>query len=407
VLLFVQYSRNGMGYRFRKSFKLAPGVRMNLRGSGLSWTLGPRWASVGIGKRGTFLNSGIPGSGLSSRQRIGGSTSTRTARSVPAKTHVSVTVQVADDGSVFFFDPQGNPLPDRLVDVVKRQQGGAIRDLIQQKCDEINEQVTALGEIHLHTPDPGVKPSYEVRWFEPQTPVRPSPKRPGILGALFKRTRERIERENAEAQKRHEQDMAMWQAAKRCFEEAESRRKRFIENDIYTDVSAMEAFLEENLQAIVWPRETNVSTEIRDRGSLIFIDVDLPEIEDMPSRTASAPQRGYKLSVKEMSPAQLQRLYMSHIHGIGFRIIGEAFAALPNAQQLVLSAFSQRPSSATGQVSDEYLYSARVVRDSWSRIAFDRLQNLDVVEALGQFDLRRNMTKTGRFRAIEPFGPSS
>ncbi|HYV03816.1 MAG TPA: hypothetical protein VFB82_04485 [Blastocatellia bacterium] len=169
----------------------------------------------------------------------------------------------------------------------------------------------------------------------------------------------------------------------------------------------MEAFLEENLQAIVWPRETNVSTEIREGGSLIFIDVDLPEIEDMPSRTASAPQRGYKLSVKEMSPAQLQRLYMRHIHGIGFRIIGEAFAALPGAQQLVLSAFSQRPSSVTGQVSDEYLYSARVVRDSWCRIAFDRLQNLDVVEALAQFDLRRNMTKTGRFKAIEPFGPSS
>src|SRR6266404_3149368 len=101
-----------MGCRFRKSFKLAPGVRMNLSGSGLSWTLGPRGASVGIGKRGTFLNSGIPGTGLSSRQRIGGSTSTRTVRSVPATTHVAVTVQVADDGSVFFFDPQGDPLPD-------------------------------------------------------------------------------------------------------------------------------------------------------------------------------------------------------------------------------------------------------------------------------------------------------
>jgi hypothetical protein len=39
-----------MGFRFRKSFKLAPGVRMNLSGSGLGWTLGPRGASIGIGK---------------------------------------------------------------------------------------------------------------------------------------------------------------------------------------------------------------------------------------------------------------------------------------------------------------------------------------------------------------------
>lgn len=379
---------------------------MNLSGSGLSWSLGPRGASVGIGKRGAFLNSGIPGTGLSSRQRIGGS-STRATRSLPAKTNLSVTVQVRDDGSVFFVDTRGNPLPDHLVGIVKRQQGGAIRGLIQQKCDEINEQISALGEIHLHTANPSVKPRYEAIRFEPQSPVRPKPRRPGILAALFKSRRERIERENAEAVERHERDIERWQAEKKAFEEAENHRKKFIEHDIYTDVSAMEAFLEENLQAIVWPRETIVSAEIHDRGKLIFIDVDLPEIEDMPSRTASAPQRGYKLSVKEMSSTQLQRLYMRHIHGIGFRIIGEAFAALPIAEQVVLSAFSQRPSLATGQVSDEYLYSVRVVRDSWSLIAFDGLQKLDVVEALAQFDLRRNMTKTGRFKAIEPFAPGS
>jgi hypothetical protein len=110
-----------------------------------------------------------------------------------------------------------------------------------------------------------------------------------------------------------------------------------IERNIYTDVAAMELFLEENLQGIVWPRETNVSAEILDGGKRVFIDVDLSEIEDMPSKTASVPQRGYKLSVKDMSPAQVQRLYMRHVHGIGFRIISEAFAALPSIQEIILS----------------------------------------------------------------------
>ena len=44
-----------MGFRFRKSVKLAPGVRMNFSKSGASWTLGGKGASVGIGKRGTDL----------------------------------------------------------------------------------------------------------------------------------------------------------------------------------------------------------------------------------------------------------------------------------------------------------------------------------------------------------------
>ncbi len=380
---------------------------MNLSGSGIGWTLGPRGASVGIGRRGTFLNTGVPGTGLHSRQRIGGSTSARSTSSSLSRMNFAATIQVGADGSLNFFDAGGNPLADSLIKAAKRQQGHAIHDLIQQKCDEINKQIEALGEIHLYTPDPSVKRAYTVQGFEPPFPLRPTPKRLGILAAVFKKWRERIEEKNANAQERYEREISTWEAAKHQFEQEQDRRKKFIEYDIYTEVSAMEAFLEENLLAIVWPRETIVSAEMCDGGKLVFIDVDLPEIEDLPNKTASAPQRGYKLSVKEMSAGQSQRLYMKHIHGIGFRIIGEALSALPNAQLVVLSAFSQRPNPATGQVGDEYLYSVRVDRDSWSRIAFDGLQNLDVVEALAQFDLRRNMTKTGRFKAIEPFAPNS
>lgn len=54
-----------MGFRFRKSVKLFPGLRLNLSKSGTSWTFGGPGASVNINDdkiRGTV---GIPGSGLS------------------------------------------------------------------------------------------------------------------------------------------------------------------------------------------------------------------------------------------------------------------------------------------------------------------------------------------------------
>jgi Protein of unknown function (DUF4236) len=378
---------------------------MNLSGSGVSWTLGPRGASLGIGKRGTFLNSGIPKTGVYTRQRIGGSSSSRSRGLSATYTGVSIKVEVTDDGTVYFEDADGNPLPEHLVTATKKQQGDAIRDLIQQKCDEINAQIEALGGIHLYTPDPNSMPQYQMQRYQEPPPTKPIPGRPGLLVSLFKRKRARHEEENTEKELQYEQALKDWQAAKRRFEESERRRKDFVERDIYSDLGAMEKFLEENLQSIIWPRETTVATEILDEGQRIFLDVDLPEIEDMPNKKASVPQRGYKLSVKEMSAAQVQRLYMRHIHGVGFRIIGETFAALPTAQEVVLSAFSQRPKAATGQVTEEYLYSVRVERTAWSRIRFDNLQNLDIVEALAQFDLRRNMTKTGSFKAIEPLGP--
>ncbi len=68
-----------MGFRFRKSFKLMPGVRVNLSSKGLSTTVGVRGASVNISKRGTYLNTGIPGTGISSRTRIGSNTRNSTS----------------------------------------------------------------------------------------------------------------------------------------------------------------------------------------------------------------------------------------------------------------------------------------------------------------------------------------
>ena len=54
-----------MGFRFRKSFRLAPGVRLNLSKSGLSTTLGVPGANVNIRGRRVRRTVGIPGSGLS------------------------------------------------------------------------------------------------------------------------------------------------------------------------------------------------------------------------------------------------------------------------------------------------------------------------------------------------------
>lgn len=60
-----------MGWRFRRSIRLFPGLRLNLSKSGVSMTAGIRGLSVTTGKRGTYMNAGLPGTGLYSRQRIG------------------------------------------------------------------------------------------------------------------------------------------------------------------------------------------------------------------------------------------------------------------------------------------------------------------------------------------------
>jgi hypothetical protein len=61
-----------MGFRFQKRISLLPGVRINLSKSGASASVGPRGADVNIGPHGMTTNAGIPGTGLSYRQKVGG-----------------------------------------------------------------------------------------------------------------------------------------------------------------------------------------------------------------------------------------------------------------------------------------------------------------------------------------------
>lgn len=392
-----------MTVRFRKSIKLAPGLRLS--GSGLSWSLGPRGASVGIGKRGTYLNTGIPGTGLYVREKISGGASSSARSSLSptpsATTSVTLTVSIDDDGLLTFKDAQGNLVPEWQIDAAKKQQGDKIKALIQDTCDKLNEQVEALGKIHEYTSPP--KPHiFKPMPFAEPLPIQPTTKVPGFFCRWFESCVAKVEVTNIREAGQYNAALQAWNQKNAAHEASNETEKSFLDRLNSGDVETIEQYFGAVLQDIAWPKETLVTFEIPKQG-ILAADVDLPEIEDMPNKSASVPQRGYKLSVKEMGPTWVQKLYMRHVHAIGFRIAGEAFAASPKIEQVILSTYSQRPDKATGQIRDEYLYSVKITRDEWHSINFENLEQLDVVEALTRFELRRDMTKTGVFKPIQPF----
>lgn len=58
--------------KFRKRVKVFPGFYLNFSNSGVSSTIGVRGASINFSKKGTYLNTGIPGTGFYDRKRIDG-----------------------------------------------------------------------------------------------------------------------------------------------------------------------------------------------------------------------------------------------------------------------------------------------------------------------------------------------
>ena len=66
-----------MSWRFRKTFKVLPGVKLNLTRHGLSATLGAAPFSINVGPRGVYRNVSIPGTGIWSRERLDAPSSQR------------------------------------------------------------------------------------------------------------------------------------------------------------------------------------------------------------------------------------------------------------------------------------------------------------------------------------------
>lgn len=60
-----------MAIRFRKSFKLAPGLRLNIGKKGASVRVGPKGAGYTVGTSGQRVSASIPGTGVGFSSKVG------------------------------------------------------------------------------------------------------------------------------------------------------------------------------------------------------------------------------------------------------------------------------------------------------------------------------------------------
>jgi len=391
-----------MSLRFRKTITLAPGLRLNLGARGASLSAGPRGASVTFGRNGLFGNVGLPGTGLSYRTRLDGprgSAADPEEPEAPAEL-IPITATIGADGGLVLTDPDGAPLSADAREAALWRNRATLTDLLERRSKELNDWSDRLIRPHLNTPAPGsIAAAFVSDPFELPRLEKPDPVDTGLFASWFG-GRERAEARYQEELSAYRAAISEWRAAEENHrveqEAARSRHERWRNGD---GAAAHERF-ETRLGAISWPRETLVS--YRTSGAELQADVDLPELEDMPPETAKAIKREMRVAMSVKGETERRLDYATHVHSIGFRIAGEAFAAMPGLGSVLISGFSQRQSRATGRVQEEYLYSVRIERSGWERIDFSRLDQIDPVEALTRFDLRQDMTRTGVFRPVLP-----
>lgn len=397
-----------MSLRFRKTITLAPGLRINLGARGVSLSAGPRGASVTLGRNGLFGNVGLPGTGLSYRTRLDGRRGSAADPDDPevdapeaVQEVVPITATIGSDGALLLTDPAGAPLSADAREAALRRNRSALTDLLERRARELNDWADRQIRSHLGTPTLGsLTAPFVPAPFDLPRPEKPDPAATGLLSSWFG-GRERAEARYQEELAAYRAAISGWRAAEENHrveqEAARARHQRWRGGD----PAAGQGLFEDRLSAISWPRETLVSYQTS--GAELQADVDLPEIEDMPAETARVLRDEMRVAMRPKGETERRLDYVTHVHSIGFRIAGEAFAAIPTLRSVLVSGFSQRQSRSTGRVEEEYLFSVRIDRDGWDRIDFSHLDAIDPSDALARFDLRRDMTRTGVFRPIIPF----
>lgn len=441
-----------MGVRFSKRIKIAPGLKINVGLGGASITAGVRGASINVGKRGIYANAGIPGTGFSYRQKISSSgrlredrrEAKRLAQQIAELRQLeqvsSISLSLTHDGKLEVAGKNGMQLSGKDLKLAYEINASTIQDWIEAEAMKISGDSDLIENIHLDSMDVNDFPEFDIVEFCQPFPVAPDylaipvepkyspPKKlPGILAwikpllahnenklkkyeehygiHLFKHKAdaEIVKNHNHKLSLAHDESVANWNKEKIVHDSSQKELGNEFDRKLREDESFMDSVLEQAIHSLEWPRETLLSYEFRNRCAEVYLDIDLPEIEDLPTKQASVAANGRKINIKNKAVKTLQFEYLKHISGIALRSACCVFASLPSVSLVVVSGYSQRLEKGTGKINDEYLYSVRFTRNGLEELDFDALEHVDPAETICMFEHRRKITTTGLIKPISPF----
>ena len=449
-----------MAWRFRKSVKIAPGIRLNFSKSGMSTTIGGRGSSINIGKRGVYHNMSIPGTGLSNRTRLASgarqssSSKKRTGQSSdrtlsPARQNQgsgqrrSVQIKLDSTGKLAFFDEAGREITDaRLIAFIKRtpefkaEKARLFAQLRERGDDLIEDEQEKLEKIIcLHQQAPAIRTAasyeHELATLKPQRAIRrqfdkPMPAPEDVQDEVSRETdcavttkafwkvkalKEAYFKEHFE--QRYRERVAAWQAEKDAFDAEENaacsiqdemfyaeyaKRAELLPALIAGDADAIEEEARAWIEACQLPFAASTQYEYRPGQRLLMVDIDLPEIDDLPQMEHVQLKSG-ALREKQKSQTKLRQEYAQCVFGFVVYATANLFNVSPAVDYVCASAYTQRRNKIGDEVN-VYILSVLFDRERFMRCAY---AGHDPESTCMAFPNRCKLTKTKAFGAIVPY----
>lgn len=392
---------------------------------------GRRGASVNIGPRGTYVTTGIPGSGISSRKKIGGKPQ-RGPERAKEQIIVNLTVTLDEFGKPIIKDANGDIISDgNTLKKIKRQENykEVVRNLVISRKEELGKANSAFLEIYKLTPSLQEIKSIESRSndikFQEYIKATFPEEEPSLekIKAEFepkqKSTVEKIffwrkdSKNDIDFDKIYHEKLNTWKLNKMAFEEKESEKKeredaqnkklyenarKDLERELSNPEETITKRINEFLADLVLPVEFSIEFEYLKDNKSLYVDLDLPEIEDLPKKKAMVSASG-KISIKPKTNKELKEDYSKCVIGLAFFFAGNFFNMTRDLENITISGYTQRLSKKTGNIEDEYVYSIKFVRNSFGKL---HIKSIDPRQAIDNFENIINITSTYELKKIEP-----
>lgn len=346
-----------MGFRFSKLVTLLPGVRMNISKSGASLSVGPRGASITMGKRGVFGNVGIPGSGFSYRERLDKPNRVERSPAAPRPQVPNPLVAILDNDEIRFTDENDAPLDLSLYPAARRVMKDEISGLLERNAVARNSETDQLLSLHHDIP-------LDVRQTKPRTG--------------------KPQRESYLSQESFMEALMQWRAAAA---------------NAGPDIASIENDLLAALGQLEWPRETKIAIDLR--SNRLLLDVDLPEIEDMPATRWMTNNALGSLVLKNMTRKDVSALYLGHVSSLILRLIGHSFSVSAAIRSVAISGYTQRNAS-TGRIDDEYVAVVEIDRNGWNQVDCSAMTSIDPENLLRRFHAKLEVNSRGILKVQKP-----
>ena len=322
--------------RFRKSIKVTKGVKLNLSKGGASFTVGSGLpVSLNVGTNGAYLNWSIPGTGVYDRVRLD--------KMLKEKL-----------GGVFGF---GTAAAEEEQEEEKSAKKTGAKTVAKKSSSNRTTGKSTAGK------------TASARTATKKEPARPSDAEMDAIA----------------------QEIALVNIHRQAVDVS---RKALGELDAAKAEAEIEAWLSESEAPIAF----SVEPEVLESKGAVMIELDLPEIEDMPQNKLAELADG-TIKIKKKTKKEQVEDYRTCVFGLGEYVASHVFAVVPQAKKVVVSAYTQRRSEKTGDLLDVFIYSIVFERSAFTK----DYQDKDPYEFCQKLQSRFYVLSSGVMKEIAPF----